>query len=61
MPKTDRGQSNKPQKQTSSEEGSQEGRMVTPDERADLIEDAKAFKRKHEKAFRSLSESEGHE
>lgn len=38
-----------------------EGRYPTSAERKELIEDAKAFKRKHEKAFRILSESEGDE
>lgn len=35
------------------------GRMSTEEGRADLIEDAKAFKRRHEKTFQLLSESYG--
>jgi hypothetical protein len=33
--------------------------MVTEEERKDLIADAKAFKKRHEKTFRILSEGEG--
>lgn len=62
MPPTDRGQSDKSgPKDTRLSEGKVQGRYPTPAEREDLIEDAKAFKRKHEKAFRILSEAEGDE
>ena len=56
MPKTDHGESHKSDKHTSPDDRSAEDRMVTDNERADLIEDAKAFKSRHKKTFRILSE-----
>jgi hypothetical protein len=71
MPKTEEGQSNKsrskghrseehPSPDTAPSEKS-EGRFVTEKERADLIEDAKAFKKRHDRTFRILSDTEGNE
>lgn len=64
MPETEEGQSDKSRSQDArpdSRRDDVQGRYPTSDERKELIEDAKAFKRKHEKAFRILSESEGDE
>lgn len=62
MSTTDREPSDKSSsKDTRPSEEEVQGRYPTSAERADLIEDAKAFKRRHEKAFRILSEAEGDE
>ena len=56
MPKTDKDQNESPSDRTS-QNRSKEGRMVTEEEHEALIEDAKAFKKEHDKTFRILSES----
>jgi hypothetical protein len=57
MPKADKGQSDKHRKdrRTSHEPESGDDRMVTDEEWEDLLEDAEAFKEKHDKTFRILS------
>lgn len=64
MPETEEGQSDTSRSNDArpdSRRADVQGRYPTSAERKELIEDAKAFKRKHEKAFRILSESEGDE
>jgi hypothetical protein len=55
MPKT-KGQKAQKQGQDMSRHTSSEdtGRYPTPGERADILDDAKEFKKKHEKTFRIL-------
>lgn len=59
MPKTERGPFNESERHTSSDNRSDQDRMVTREEREDLIADANAFKKRHEKTFRILSEGDG--
>lgn len=57
MPKADKGQPDKHRRdrRTSHEPESEDDRMVTDKEWEDLLEDAEAFKKKHDKTFRILS------
>lgn len=61
MPGADRGPSGKPRKQSSPEPECGEDRMVTEEEREELLGDAVAFKQRHEKPFRILYETEWNE
>ncbi len=60
MAPTDRGASNKydSERLASTEETSADSRVLTDTEREDLIEDAKAFRKSHEKTFKLLSEGD---
>lgn len=55
MPKTDHGRHNK-QHTSPQSNGKDKGRFVTDEEREEIIEDVRQFKKRHEKAFRILSE-----
>lgn len=59
MPKTDHGDTSEEQTFSDTPPSREsEGRFVTNDEWEELLEDAEAFKQKHEKAFRILAGKE---
>lgn len=60
MATTDQGASNKSEceRPASDEETAANSRVVTDAEREDLIEDAKAFRKSHEKTFQLLSKGD---
>lgn len=55
MPKTDRGQSDKSRTGTSNQVEKKEGRFATDEEWDEALEDAREFKKRHDKAFRILA------